>query len=444
MAAPAQMMQTRQNLLQRLAEARALTDALFPLLRPEAIYDRAIPERHRLVFYLGHLEAFDWNLIGRGACALESFHPKFDQLFSFGIDPVDGNLPSDQPGEWPTVGEIRSYNARVRETLDDCLRGPMAKDPSRPALTDGTLLEVAIEHRLMHAETLAYLLHELPLSRKMPQPAPDQTAAAPFTPHMVAIPEGFATLGQRRAAGAFGWDNEFEEQRVRVPAFRMDAYPVTNGQYLEFVRAGSYRNRALWSLEDWNWIATQEITHPHFWKRAGDEWIYRAMFADIPLPLDWPVYVSFAEASAYAVWAGKALPTEAQWHRAAYAESNGAERAYPWGSAPPEPQRGNFGFRRWDPTPVNAHPAGASASGAFDLVGNGWEWTRTVFASLPGFEPFSFYPGYSANFFDGKHYVIKGGSPQTAACMLRRPFRNWFQTHYPYTYTTFRCVEEST
>ena len=118
------------------------------------------------------------------------------------------------------------------------------------------------------------------------------------------------------------------------------------------------------------------------------------------------------------------------------------ERSYPWGEQEPDDRRGNFDFHSWDLSPVGAHTAGASAFGVHDLVGNGWEWTRTEFAPFPGFTAMPFYPGYSANFFDGKHYVMKGGSPRTAACMLRRSFRNWFQPHYPYVYATFRCVED--
>src|SRR5450755_2440108 len=109
---------SRQALLVGLNQARARTDALFALLRPEAVYDRAIPERHRLIFYLGHLETFDWNLLGRGALEIPSFHPSFDKLFAFGIDPVAGNLPADQPPDWPAVAEIPEYNRRVREELD--------------------------------------------------------------------------------------------------------------------------------------------------------------------------------------------------------------------------------------------------------------------------------------------------------------------------------------
>src|SRR5262249_37838697 len=162
------------------------------------------------------------------------------------------------------------------------------------------------------------------------------------------------------------------------------------------------------------------------------------MFADVPLPLAWPVYVSHAEAQAYARWAGKSLPSEAQFHRAAYGAPDGTEREYPWGQQLPDATRGNFNFTSWTPTRVDSFPRGVSAFGVWDLVGNGYEWTCTPFAPFPGFEPFPFYPGYSANFFDGNHYVMKGGSPRTAAVLLRRSFRNWFQPLYPNIYVKFR------
>jgi formylglycine-generating enzyme required for sulfatase activity len=129
--------------------------------------------------------------------------------------------------------------------------------------------------------------------------------------------------------------------------------------------------------------------------------------------------------------------TEQQFHRAAYTN----EQPYPWGASEPAPEHGNFDFRRWDPEPVDATPAGRSAHGVEQLVGNGWEWTSTVFGPLPGFKPRATYPGYSANFFDGEHYVMKGGSARTASRLLRRSFRNWFRGDYPYMYAKFRLVE---
>jgi gamma-glutamyl hercynylcysteine S-oxide synthase len=425
----------------RIRGARARSDELFEIVRPEALYDRPIPERHRIIFYLGHLEAFDWNLL-LGPLGLAPFDLDFDKLFAFGIDPVEGGLPDDQPKDWPSLEKVQRYNAQLRKTLDDALRTSATKNPGLGHLENGRLLDVAIEHRLMHAETLCYMLHQLPVERKFGRPLVPMPLAASRVPRTVEIPAGIATLGMPRAEnGPFGWDNEFEENRVEVPAFAIDAYNVTNQEYLRFVLEGGYRERSLWTDAGWECISSQGRSHPIFWVRRGDSWTCRTMFEEIPLPVDWPVYVSHDEASAYARWIGKELPSEAEWHRAACATRDGCERVFPWGAEEPQSRFGNFDLQRWDPTPVGSFPDGSSDFGVTDLIGNGWEWTRTPFAPFPGFEPFSFYPGYSANFFDGKHFVMKGGSPRTAACMLRRSFRNWFQPHYPYVYATFRCVE---
>jgi ergothioneine biosynthesis protein EgtB len=319
------------------------------------------------------------------------------------------------------------------------------------------LFNVAVEHRLMHVETLAYMLHQLPLDAKVRQPNSLHLAGPPIVQRMVSIPAGVVTLGLARSPETFGWDNEYAAHTVDVPAFEIDRYKVTNRQYLEFMAAGGYETRAFWEEDDWNWKTAHGIFHPLFWKREGNRssgqtsgqksghtWLWQTMFDEVPLPLDWPVYVSQAEAAAYARWAGKSLPTEAEWQRAAYGTVVGAVegkiRPYPWGSEAPNAQLGNFDFHRWDPVPVNAFPEGQSAFGVHGLLGNGWEWTSTAFGPFPDFEPFPFYRGYSADFFDGKHFVMKGGSARTAACMLRSTFRNWFQAHYQYVYAGFRCV----
>jgi len=433
------------ELLERLIEARVQTDELFQIVKPDAMYDRPIAERHRIIFYIGHLEAFDWNLLHERALSLRPFAPNLDRLFAFGIDPVGGGLPTDQPCDWPGPTEVRSYVVRSREVLDEHLQrlfSGLDAGERELEFSPTLLLNVAIEHRLMHAETLAYMLHQLPLDRKLTRNAVAESHLhTPSSPQMLEIPAGIATAGQSRQNGAFGWDNEFEPVEFSVPAFAIDKQMVTNGQYLEFIKAGGYENPAFWTDADWNWLAQNGISHPVFWKQVGDAWYWRGMFEEFPLRSDCPVYISHAEASAYARWAGKSLPTEAQWHRAAYGVCDGDEAAYPWGFEAPSPDLGNFDFERWDPAPVTAFPAGQSSFGVNGMLGNGWEWTSTVFGPLPGFEPFSFYRGYSADFFDGNHYVMKGGSARTASCMLRRSFRNWFQPHYQYAYAGFRCVE---
>ena len=423
-----------------LLEARANSDRLFDIVREDSLYERPIPERNRIVFYIGHLEAFDWNLFRTHLFSLESRTPEFDKLFAFGIDPVDGGLPTDQPSDWPSLPEVRNYVRCLRNLIDDALD---AGDFPLSAKADGyspeTLLRVAYEHRLMHVETLAYMFHRLPYSHKHPQ-SQDSLSAAPAENQMLEIPAGRATLG--RARGEFGWDNEFDLNTSEVPPFRIDKYMVTNAEFLRFLEDGGYRNPQFWSDEDWRWKEENSISHPAFWNQSGSTWTFRGMFEEVPFPADWPVYVSHAEASAYARWAKKSLPTEAQWQRAAYGTPQGTEQEYPWGAAAPESNAGNFDFRRWDPAPVNSYPQNKSAFGVVGQLGNGWEWTSTLFAPFPGFRAFSFYPGYSANFFDGKHFVIKGGSARSAACFLRPSFRNWFQPHYQYVYAGFRCVSE--
>ena len=412
---------TTTHLLQMLSHARAGTDTLFGLVRPEAFYERPVPERHRIIFYFGHLEAFDWNLISQPA-AVPSFSPDFDQLFAFGIDPKPGHTQQDERLDWPEIAEVREYNRRLRQTLDDVLHQ-----------TSEQLLSIALEHRLMHAETFAYLLHSLSINQKhvpfdqkhVPLVASFPPSAAPIHA-MVEISGGTVTLGQRRTEPSgrnpFGWDNEFESHEVAVASFAMSKYKVTNGEYLKFVRAGG--------------------KPPHFWRWHEGEWYWRGMWEEVPLPLDWPVYVTHEEASAFAAWSGKRLPTEAEFHRAAYGTKHGEEeRAYPWGDEQPDGRRGNFGAYRWDPISVTASPLGDSAFGVSQLVGNGWEWTSTAFEPFPGFQTFSCYPGYSARFFGGDHYVLKGASPRTDARLLRRSFRNWFRPNFPYVYAGFRCVE---
>jgi gamma-glutamyl hercynylcysteine S-oxide synthase len=401
-------MRTQSELGHAIEEAREQTDALFRAVRPDSFYERPLPERHRIVFYLGHVEAFDWNLIGRYALDRRPFHAAFDHLFAFGIDPPPGQLPSDRPSDWPSLAEVDRYNQRVRDEIDELIDHVPEQ-----------LLHVAVEHRLMHAETFAYILHQLDHELKVAPASPPEVETAPEPQsRMVEIPAGTVQLGLDDPGlddgAAFGWDNEFQALSVDTPAFSMAKHKVTNGEYLEFVQAGA--------------------AAPFFWVQRAGRWRYRGMFAEIPLPLDWPVYVSHSEAQAYAKWRGGALPTEVQFHRAA--------------SLAHQEPGANLDFRRWEPVSVRANDNSnghgsvhSQIEAPSQLVGNGWEWTSTVFAPFPGFTPFPFYKNYSEPFFDGQHYVLKGASPRTAARLARPSFRNWFRPSYPYIYATFRLVE---
>jgi formylglycine-generating enzyme required for sulfatase activity len=402
---------TASKLLEELQAARAESDRLFGILKAEALYERPIAERHRVIFYVGHLDGFDSIQICREALGMPSQDAELDILFQAGIDPDSAHLPTDTAADWPSIERVKEYVARCRKRVDESID----RAPEEVAY-------MALEHRQMHLETLAYMLHNFSYDLKnVPGRARNGNEVRPAPrKDWCEIPAGEAILGKRHD-GSFGWDNEYEELRTMVPAFRMQRYSVTNGEYLRFVEAGAEM--------------------PHFWLRRERSIYYRGMLEELPLPLDWPVYVTNEQARAYAAWIGKSLPSEEQFHRAAFATASGENRAYPWGSAEPDHNLGNFDFKRWDPEPVDATPDGNSAFGVSQLVGNGWQWTSTAFGPFPGFKPHHTYPGYSSNFFDGEHYVMKGGSPRTAARLLRRSFRNWFRRDYPYMYATFRCVE---
>jgi ergothioneine biosynthesis protein EgtB len=417
------------------------TDRLFALVGPDGVLERPIALRHPFIFYVGHLPAFAWNHVGRRLLERPPFNPRFDEIFDRGIDPdVDDptqcHAHPEVPDAWPGRLEVHAYRDRVRAEILTSLDDGSAADLR--------VLLMVLEHEQMHQETLLYMIQRLPLARLV-RPALTSVYALgdALRARPIEIEAGHATLGADIGDLDFGWDNEFPRITVAVPRFVIDSTPVTNGEFLEFVESGGYARPDVWDGDDWRWKEATGLAHPLVWTNRGGVWSHRTLVDELPLTSvrDWPVYVSLAEARAFAKWRGARLPTEAEFHRAAFGEPDGGERPFPWGDDEPAARHGNFHFAHWAPTPVGSHPAGASAWGVHELIGNGWEWTETAFTPFHGFEAnIPGYPGYSADFFDGKHYVLKGASWATDAQLIRRSFRNWYQARYPYVFAKFRCV----
>ena len=467
----------RERLLDRFTRIRARTRAMFDLLDDRAYYARPIPLRNPIVFYEGHLPAFAVNTLIRRGLGRSGVDAHLEQIFERGIDP-ESEATAIARGDpaWPSRDVVRAYAVEADRLIADALASADLDRDDRPLLRRAQAVWTILEHEEMHQETLAYIWHELPVSSKR-KPAL-YTTLPPGAPRVngttgagaqVRIPAGVATLGTDEGVEPFAWDNELPMHRVDVDAFAIDVHNVTNADYLAFVDDGGYGDPRWWGVEDWAWVQQDGVTHPHFWidpetglhrrsreaaelrvREAAKAWQWRAMFEHVPLPLDWPVYVTWAEANAYARWRGGRLMTEPEFHRAAFGTPNpqpnlargtrNLERRFPWGNAQPLRAPANFDFRRWDPEPVGVSPAAVSAFGVHDLTGNGWEWTSTPFGPFDGFAPLAAYPEYSADFFDGQHFVLKGASPFTARALVRRGFRNWFRPRYPYVYASFRCV----
>lgn len=431
----------RPALLDRFSRARARTRALFDLLDEDAYYERPIPLRNPIVFYEGHVPAFAVNTLVKRGLEAPGVDDHLERIFARGIDPASEATAAARGNPvWPTREEVRAYVEAADRLLAHAIGTADIEQDGHPFLHQAEAVWAILEHEEMHQETLAYMWHQLPytLKRKpVHYVTVPPTLAGPPTPHAVRIPAGTCTLG---TASGFGWDNERPAHRVYVEAFTIAAHDVTNAEFLAFVDAGGYRTPDWWRPEDWAWVRAEGIEHPFFWERGEGGWRWRGMFESVPLPAGWPVYVTWPEAAAYAKWRGRRLPSEAEYQRATYGTPHGRERRLPWGEALGRPVPGNFGFKRWDPVTVGSQPAGASAFGVHDLVGNGWEWTADVFGPFDGFAAMPSYPEYSADFFDGEHFVMKGASPVTPAELVRPGFRNWFRPQYPYVYATFRCA----
>ena len=421
---------------------------MFNMLDEAAYYERPIALRNPVVFYEGHIPAFAVNTLVKKALGKPGIDEHFELIFARGIDPESeaAAVARGNPA-WPSREVVRRYAEAADQLVLEAIDTADLDRAGHPLLERAQALWTILEHEEMHQETLAYIWHQVPHDRKRSPAGYSASVAARSgqadVSRRIHIPPGVATMGTDLQVAPFAWDNERGEHTVVVPAFSIDAFNVTNGQFVEFVRDGGYGEPRWWRPEDWAWVKSEQLEHPHFWNGAVNGWSYRGMFEELPLPETWPVYVTWAEANAFARWKGRRLPTEAEYHRAAFGTPLGPERSLPWGDSQEDVVPGNVDFRRWDPEPVGSHPDGASAFGVHDVIGNGWEWTSTVFGPFDGFNPLPSYPEYSAEFFDGAHFVMKGASPVTSRFLVRRGFRNWFRPRYPYVYATFRCAEDA-
>lgn len=411
----------RAALTEQYRENRARSTQIFrSFIAPDAYEKQPIVLRHPFVFYDGHIPAFTYNKLIKEALGKPSLNAEFEVLFERGIDPSSADeAKKHAKSAWPERAHVEAYGNAVEAAVNDALANATLEDSTNPYLDRAQAVFNIIEHERMHHETLLYIVNQLDDAHKnAPAGIVHTDSGGPTFGAPVEIAAGPATLGARRDALRFGWDNEFDEHRVEVGRFAIDRHNVTNAEYLCFVADGG--------------------PVPAFWVERDGRWMLRTVFETIALPLSWPVYASNDNAAAFARWSQARLMTEAEYHRAAFGTPGGEERAHPWGDAAPTMQHGNFGFKRFDPEPIGSSPAGASAWGVHDLVGNGWEWTATPFAPFVGFEPMATYQPYSRSFFDNEHFVLKGAAPVTHAGLVRRSLRNWFYRDYPYMFATFR------
>jgi iron(II)-dependent oxidoreductase len=277
------------------------------------------------------------------------------------------------------------------------------------------------------------------LSAPPPPPAPADAAALPAEVH---VPGGMFTMGT--SAEPWALDNERPAHAVHVPGFWLDTTPVTNAAYAAFIADGGYDDPRLWTADGWAHRQRAGLTAPLFWGWEG-EWVRQSFGAREPLIPNEPVlHVCWYEADAYARWAGRRLPTEAEWEKAArWDPVTGRSRRYPWGDEEWTPERANLGQRHLRPAPAGSYPAGAAPSGARQLIGDVWEWTGSDFLPYPGFTAWP-YKEYSDVFFGPEYKVLRGGAFSVSAVACRGTFRNWDYPIRRQIFAGFRTARSET
>ena len=429
---------TRAELRQLLTAVRERTRLLLRTVPSDDAERQHDPLMSPVVWDLGHIAAFEslWLLENVGGDIRFAEMPGVYNPFEH---PRRERATLALPSRDELLAQMERTRDAVLERLDETDVGPSAP----PLLRDGYVYRMVAQHESQHQETI---LQTLQLKLGAPYAAP--RAIDPPSPtipshgaEMVHFPGGDVTIGSTDRLAAY--DNERPRHLVRLAPFWIDAVPVTNGAYLEFVETGGYEEQRFWSAAGWDWRCESGVRAPKHWERTLDGWRTRTMDRERVLDPSRPVcHVCYFEAEAFARFAGKRLPTEAEWEGAATWDPRvGRARAYPWGDEAPTAAHANVDQLAFDTAPVWAYARNISPVGCYGMIGDVWEWTSSDFAGYPGYESFP-YREYSEVFFGTEYKVLRGGSWATGPHVARATFRNWDYPIRRQIFSGFRCARD--
>jgi iron(II)-dependent oxidoreductase len=422
----------------RLTEARARTLLLVAPLSGEDLRRQHDPLMSPILWDLGHIAHFEELWLTRNL----SGSIEFSEMPGM-YNPFEHPRATRAALPLPSLADLLLVAGDIRADVLATLRtAELDVDrASNPLLADGYVYEMVLQHEYQHDETI---LQTLQLKQGTPYPAP-RIQALPVSgttfDGMVRIPGGEYVIGTDDRSAAY--DNERPRHTVVLDAFDIDAAPVTNAAYLEFMHDGGYERPELWSEAGRAWLAESGERAPKYWTRDGDTWTTRSMDRVTQVAHDHPVcHVCFHEADAFARWAGKRLPTEAEWEvAAAWNPLTRTLQRYPWGDEPPTALHANLDQLTFGTAPVGAYPCNVSPLGCYGMIGDVWEWTASSFRGYPGFAAFP-YAEYSEVFFGDEYRVLRGGSWATRPGAIRASFRNWDYPIRRQIFSGFRCARD--
>ena len=428
----------RDEIATRLITARTRTSGLTDCVDEADLIRQHSPLMSPLVWDLAHVANQEELWLLRGVGGLEPMHPEIDPLYDAFEHPraKRPTLPLLPPAQ------ARSYASDVRGRVLDLLE--RVSFTAGPLVNQGFVFGMIAQHEQQHDETML-ATHQLrqgtPVLAAPPPPAPPGDVLR--LPAEVLVPGGPFMMGTSTEPWAL--DNERPAHLVDVPSFYLDTTPVTNAAYVQFIADRGYDQPRWWTAAGWEHRQQAGLTAPLFWQQDGTgQWLRGRFGAVEPVPPAEPVlHVSWYEADAYARWAGRRLPTEAEWEKAARHDPvSGRSRRYPWGDADPTPDLANLGQRYLQPAPAGSYPDGAAPSGARQLIGDVWEWTASDFLPYPGFAAYP-YRQYSEVFFGADYKVLRGGAFAADPVACRGTFRNWDYPVRRQIFSGFRTARDA-
>jgi iron(II)-dependent oxidoreductase len=439
-------MDTRQEALKDglarlLTEARERTRWLLRTVSEEDLVKQHDPIMSPLIWDYGHIANYEELWLLKRAFGKSLSNQQLYDIYDASLTPRS-QRPSlkllDRAAADRYLDAVREAALKALEEAD--LHG------GDPLLKEGFVYHMVIQHEYQHNETMLQTLQLMKGEGYRPQAQAKLPAGGNQTAEdeMVYVPAGPFVMGTNDSTWAL--DNERGAHQLDLASFYLDKTPVTNRRYLRFIEDGGYHKKELWDPQGWEWIKQEAISHPKCWyqKEPHSSWWTKRFGFDEPLSMEAPVvHVSWYEADAYARWAGKRLPKEAEWEKvASWDPETHTKRLYPWGDQPPTPggARANLDQLAFKAAEVGAYPAGASAYGALGMIGDVWEWTSSEFSGYEDFEAFP-YPQYSEIFFEQGYMVLRGGSWATRPGAIRSTFRNWDLPIRRQLFVGFRCAQ---
>ena len=430
-------MTTRELIAARLDEARTRTLHLLEPLSDEDLRVQHDPLMSPIIWDLGHIAHFEELWLVRN---LEG-PIEFSEMPGM-YNPFENPRRVRGALQLPTLEEcvvlMREIRSRVLERMSH-----VRFDSDDELLRDGYVYSMVLQHEYQHNETI---LQTLQLKRGAPYRAP-RAYVRPPAPRGIDAHAVVRFGGGRVRAGtddrSAAYDNERPQHDVELAPFSIDAFPVSNGDYLEFMRDGGYRRRELWSEAGWAWRNEAQVEAPKYWVRDGDDLCTRVMDDVTSVDANLPVcHVCYYEADAFARFAGKRLPTEAEWETAAgWNPSSGRMQTFPWGDELVTPQLANVDQLSFSTAARGSYERNWSPLGCYGMIGDVWEWTSSDFQLYPGYRTFP-YPEYSEMFFGNEYKVLRGGSWATRPGAVRNSFRNWDYPIRRQIFAGFRCARD--